>query len=444
MDKYSIGIVSLGCDKNRIDSEIILGSVSDEFNIVSDPKIADIILVNTCGFIESSKQESINSIIEMGKYKKKYKCKMLIVTGCLTQRYGEEIMSLMPEVDILLGVNDYDKLKQSIKEFSENNKKIYHSNYSDKIINKGNRLLTTGKFSAYLRIAEGCDNFCTYCIIPKIRGKFRSREIEDILEEAHFLAKSGVKEIILVAQDTTRYGIDLYGDRKLTLLLSELSKIDPIKWIRLLYCYPEEITDELILEIKYNKKVCKYLDMPIQHISNSVLKRMGRRGTKELIIENINKLRTAVPDIILRTTIIVGFPGETQDEYNEVKEFISNIKFDKLGVFKYSQEEDTVAALMPNQIDDNIKAAREKDLMLTQMKISYLKNQNKVGKVYDVIIEGQTNDMWFGRSSEFSPEIDGTIYFNGNENLNIGDFVKVKITNSKEYDLIGVEYYESC
>lgn len=444
MNKFSIGIVSLGCDKNRIDSEIILGSISDEFHIVSDPKEADIILVNTCGFIEISKQESINSIIEMGKYKKEYKCKMLIVTGCLTQRYGKEIMNLMPEIDILLGVNDYDKLKQSIQKFSENSKKIYYASHSDSIINTGNRILTTGKFSAYLRIAEGCDNFCTYCIIPKIRGKFRSREMNDILEEAHFLANNGVKEIILVAQDTTRYGVDLYGDKKLALLLSELSKIEAIKWIRLLYCYPEEITDELISEIRDNEKVCKYLDMPIQHISNSVLRRMGRRGTKELIIENINKLRIAVHNIILRTTIIVGFPGETEEEFEELKDFISNTKFDKLGVFKYSQEEGTVAAKNPCQVNSNIKKDREKELMLIQMEISYLKNKNKIGKIYDVIIEGQDNEMWVGRSSEMSPEVDGTIFFKGNESLNIGCFIKVKITDVKEYDLIGVEYYESC
>lgn len=361
MSDFSIGIVSLGCDKNRIDSEIILGSISNEFYIVNDPKEADIILVNTCGFIESSKQESINSIIEMGEYKRKYKCKMLIVTGCLTQRYGREIMDLMPEIDILLGVNDYDKLKDSIEEFGKNNRKVYHSNYSDNIINAGNRILTTNSNSAYLRIAEGCDNFCTYCIIPKIRGRFRSRKMEDIIEEAVSLAENGVKEIILVAQDTTRYGIDLYNDKKLSCLLSELSKIEGINWIRILYCYPEEITDDLIFEIQNNAKVCKYLDMPVQHISNSVLKRMGRRGTKELITENINKLRYAVPDIILRTTIIVGFPGETEKEFAELKEFISEIQFDKLGVFKYSMEEDTPAAEMIDQIDEEIKEKEKRN-----------------------------------------------------------------------------------
>ncbi|MDP4179137.1 MAG: 30S ribosomal protein S12 methylthiotransferase RimO [Bacillota bacterium] len=444
MSDFSIGIVSLGCDKNRIDSEIILGSISNEFHIVNDPKKADIILVNTCGFIESSKQESINSIVEMGEYKRKYKCKMLIVTGCLTQRYGREIMDLMPEIDILLGVNDYDKLKESIEEFSKNNRKVYHSNYSDNIINAGNRILTTNSNSAYLRVAEGCDNFCTYCIIPKIRGRFRSRKIEDILEEAVSLAENGVKEIILVAQDTTRYGIDLYNDKKLSYLLAELSKIEEIKWIRILYCYPEEITDELIFEIQNNAKVCKYLDMPIQHISNSVLKRMGRRGTKELITENINKLRYAIPDIILRTTIIVGFPGETEKEFAEVKELISEIQFDKLGVFKYSMEEDTPAAEMMNQIDEEVKEKREKELMMLQMKISKEKNQLKIGRTYDVLVEGYDDGVWVGRSFEMSPEIDGEISVKSNENLKIGDFTKVTITEAEEYDLIGVEYHESC
>ncbi|MEL7597174.1 MAG: 30S ribosomal protein S12 methylthiotransferase RimO, partial [Clostridiaceae bacterium] len=408
MTKYKIGLVSLGCDKNRIDSELILGSLATENKIVNNPKEADIIIVNTCGFIESSKQESIDTILEMAEFKKD-NCKLLIATGCLTQRYSEELHNLIPEIDIMLGVNDYDKLNTYIKDFFNHNNKICTCNYSDSTINEGERILTTPQYSAYLRIAEGCSNLCTYCIIPKIRGKYRSRSMENVIQEANDLAERGVKEIILVAQDTTKYGIDLYDEKKLPELIRKLSEIDNIEWIRILYCYPEEITDDLIDEIANNEKVCKYLDIPIQHISNSVLKRMNRKSTKEIITTNILKMRSKIKDLILRTSIIVGFPGETDKDFKELKEFISSIKFDKLGVFKYSQEEGTPAAKMDGQIDEEVKQYREEELMLMQQCGSKENNHKKIGKKYKVLVEGYKDGQWVGRNYEMSPEIDGAI-----------------------------------
>ncbi len=443
VEKLKFGIVSLGCDKNRIDSEMIIGRLHKKYELVNDPREAEIILVNTCGFIESSKQESIDTILEMAEYKRKCKCKVLVVTGCLSQRYKEELLELMPEIDIMLGVNNYDKLVESVEAFFDKNSKAVYVDYSDKDFTEGERVLTTGKSTAYLRIGEGCDNFCTYCIIPRIRGKYRSRKIEDIVLEAKKLAEQGVTEVILVAQDTTMYGIDLYGKKSLPELIRELSKIDNIKWIRLLYCYPEEITDEFIKEVASNSKVCKYIDMPIQHISNNVLKRMNRRGRKEQILDNIDKMRKQIPGLCLRTSIIVGFPGETEEDFNELKQFIIDAKLDKLGVFKYSQEEGTSAALMENQIPENVKESREQELMLIQQQISKSINEHKVGAVYEVLIERYENDSYVGRSYEMAPDIDGEIYFKSGKTLEVGKFVKVKITESLEYDLIGVVYYES-
>ncbi|MBV7274918.1 30S ribosomal protein S12 methylthiotransferase RimO [Clostridium sp. PL3] len=439
MNKLKVGLISLGCDKNRIDSEIILSHINMDNIIVNNPKEADIIIVNTCGFIESAKQESIDTILEMSKYKERYNCKLIVVTGCLTQRYGKELMELLPEIDIMLGVNDYAKLNESIKNCMENkNSKFYSCNYSDSSINEGKRILTTAPHTAYLRISEGCDNFCTYCIIPKIRGKYRSRNIESILEEAKSLASQGVKEIIVVAQDTTRYGIDIYGERMLSKLIREISNIEEIQWIRILYCYPEEITDELINEIANNNKVCNYLDIPIQHISDDVLKLMGRRGRKREIINNLNKLRDKIHDIAIRTSIIVGFPGESEENFDELKHFIKEIRFDKLGVFKYSQEEGTPAAEMENQIDEDTKKKREEELMLIQQDISKEINTSKINRIYEVLIEGKEKELWYGRSYEMAPEIDGLIYCESDKNLAIGDIVKIKITNSSEYDLMGV------
>lgn len=443
MTKYKVGMVSLGCDKNRVDSEIMLGQVEREYELTNNPKEADIIIVNTCGFIEKAKQESINTILDMAKYKIKYKCKLLIATGCLTQRYGKELLDLMPELDIVLGVNDYEKINKAIEGFIKENKKISSTNFTNEGINEGKRIITTNKSSAYLRIAEGCNNFCTYCIIPKIRGKFRSRKIENIIEEGKILANAGVKEIILIAQDTTNYGIDLYNQKRLHIVLRELSKIEGIEFIRVMYCYPEAIYDELIEEISKNDKVCKYLDLPIQHISNDILKRMGRKTSKEEIIDKIKTLRENVSNIVLRTSLIVGFPGETEEDFNELKEFLKEMKLDKVGVFTYSQEEDTPAALMENQIDEKIKQQREKELMEVQKEVSKAINKSKVGRTYKVLVESENSDCFIGRSYEMAPDIDGLIYIK-EKNLKANKFYDVKIKEALEYDLIGVVLNESC
>ncbi|MEG1002426.1 30S ribosomal protein S12 methylthiotransferase RimO [Clostridium sp.] len=447
MTKYKVGMVSLGCDKNRVDSEIMLGVMNKVYEITNNPKEADIIIVNTCGFIEKAKQESIDTILEMAKYKTENRCKLLIATGCLTQRYGKDLQELMPEIDIMLGVNDYNKIDKLIKEFIANEHiedKFTEVNYSDENINEGERVLTTESSTAYIRIAEGCNNFCTYCIIPKIRGKFRSREMENIIKEAKELASKGIKEIILIAQDTTLYGSDIYGEKTLHILLKELSKIEELKWIRVLYCYPEEIYDELIDEISVNDKVVKYLDLPIQHISNNILKLMGRRTTKEDIINKIDKLRTAMPNIALRTSLIVGFPNESEEDFNELKDFLIEYKLEKVGVFKYSREEGTAAAIMDNQIDEEIKAARENELMVTQSKISEEINSLKIGKIYDILVEGYNGEYYYGRNYEMAPEIDGNVLFTRHCAINKGDFTQVRIEKNTEYDLIGVGMCESC
>ena len=443
MEKFKVGMVSLGCDKNRIDSEILLGTISNEYEITNDPKEADIIIVNTCGFIEKAKQESINTILEMAEYKRNYKCKLLIATGCLTQRYGEELKSLMPEIDIMLGVNDYKKIHKLIKEFISNHKTSLEVNYSDSNINEGERILTTASQTAYLRIAEGCNNFCTYCIIPKIRGKFRSRSMENILKEAESLSKKGVKEIILVAQDTTLYGSDIYGEKKLHILLKKLAEIQGIEWIRVLYCYPEEIYEELIDEIAVNKKVVKYLDLPIQHISSKILKRMGRKTNKEDIIEKIDFIRSKIKGVTLRTSLIVGFPGEEEEDFEELKDFLKEYKLDKVGVFTYSREEGTPAANMENQIDENIKEKREKTLMMIQRSISKEINQLKINNIYDILVEGYNGEYYFGRNYEMIPEVDGKVFFKSENKIKNGEIVRVQIKSCTDYDLVGVVYNES-
>lgn len=434
MEKYKVGMVSLGCDKNRVDSELILGSINKHYEITNDAKEADIIIVNTCGFIESAKQESIDTILEMAEYKNKYRCKMLIATGCLTQRYGDELLDLIPEIDILMGVNDYMKLHRLILDFIKDQKRISSATYSDEGINEGIRLLTTKQHTAYVRIAEGCNNFCTYCIIPKIRGKFRSRLEKNILDEVKMLVNNGVKEIILIAQDLTDYGVDIYGKRMLHDLIS---KIEGVEWIRLLYCYPEEITDELIEEIAKNEKVVKYLDLPIQHISSSVLKKMGRRTNKEAIISKIDTLRSKVPGIALRTSLIVGFPGETDENFEELEKFLEDYKLENVGVFAYSQEEDTPAAKMDYQVDEEVKIQRQKNLMAVQRNVVKEQNKLKIGNIYDTIIDGNNGEYYIGRSYEMAPEIDGLIYIKKEKSLNLGDIVKVKIHDVMEYDLMG-------
>lgn len=443
LNKLKFGLVSLGCDKNRVDSEIILGFIQNTCEIVNDPKKADIILVNTCGFINSAKQESINTILEMNKYKEKYNCKMLIATGCLTQRYGKELKELIPEIDAILGVNDYKNLDKVINDFFSSGEKDIYCNYSDKEINEGKRLITSGSYSSYIRIAEGCNNCCSYCIIPQIRGKYRSRKFEKIVSEARKLSKNGTKELILIAQDTTKYGIDLYGKKRLHELLKELSLIDGIEWIRIMYCYPEEITDELIDEISSNEKVCNYIDMPIQHVSDDILKKMLRKTRKQEILNKIEKIRNKVPDITLRTSLIVGFPGETEENFNELCDFVKNIKINNLGVFEYSREEGTKAALMPMQISDEVKSKRKETIMIIQQQVSKEINSNKIGKIYKVLIEGFNGDYWYGRNFEMAPDIDGKVFFKSKAKLQVGDFIDIRVTENLEYDLIGVVYNES-
>lgn len=443
MSKFKVGMVSLGCDKNRVDSELILGSINKFYEITNNPKDAEIIIINTCGFIESAKQESIDTILEMAEYKKTHKCKMIIATGCLTQRYGDELLELIPEIDILMGVNDYMKLHKLIVDFIKTEQRVSSTTYKDDGVNEGERILTTNSHTAYLRIAEGCNNFCTYCIIPKIRGKFRSRSKESILAEANSLVNQGVKEIILIAQDLTNYGEDLYGKNQLHVLVNELSEIEGLEWIRLLYCYPEEITNELIEVIANNPKVMKYLDLPIQHISNNVLKMMARKTNKETIIDKIDLLREKVPGITLRTSLIVGFPGETEEDFNELCSFLKDYKLDNVGVFTYSQEEGTAAAKLPNQIDEDVKIKRKETLMNIQRGIVRDLNKLKIGNIYDTIIDGSTGEYYIGRNYEMAPEIDGLIYVTKKKTLKKGDIIKVKITNVMEYDLVGDVWDES-
>ncbi|WP_312458828.1 30S ribosomal protein S12 methylthiotransferase RimO [Proteiniclasticum sp.] len=439
MEKYKLGLVSLGCDKNRVDSEIMLGMLKNTYEITEEPKEADIIIVNTCGFIESSKQESIDTILEMAEYKKDHNCKLLMATGCLTQRYGEELLKLMPELDIILGVNNYGFLDQYVEKFIKTRERIMAVDYLDSGINEGERILTTGfGQTAYLRISEGCSNHCTYCIIPKIRGTYRSRPMEKILEEAKILAKGGVQEVIVVAQDTTRYGTDLYGKKALPELLRKLKEIEGIKWIRVLYLYPEEFTEELIEELKTNEKVVKYLDLPIQHISDGVLKRMARRTKKEDLLSLLRTLRHEIPDLVLRTSLIVGFPGETDEEFKELYDFVDEIEFDKLGVFTYSKEEGTAAALMKGQIRKDVKEHRRNLIMARQQEVSRRILERKVGKTYEVLVEGMGEDGYYGRSFEMAPEVDGMIIIKTQKDLMVGSFVDVKIIEALEYDLVGV------
>ena len=438
MEKYKLGLVSLGCDKNRVDSEIMLGMLKNTYEITEEPKEADIIIVNTCGFIESSKQESIDTILEMAEYKKDYNCKLLMATGCLTQRYGEELLKLMPELDIILGVNNYGFLDQYVEKFIKTRERIMAVDYLDSGINEGERILTTGfGQTAYLRISEGCSNHCTYCIIPKIRGTYRSRPMEKILEEAKTLVKGGVQEVIVVAQDTTRYGTDLYGKKTLPELLRKLKEIEGIKWIRVLYLYPEEFTEELIEELKTNEKVVKYLDLPIQHISDGVLKRMARRTKKEDLLSLLRTLRNEIPDLVLRTSLIVGFPGETEEEFKELYDFVDEIEFDKLGVFTYSKEEGTAAALMKEQIRKDVKERRRNLIMERQQEVSRRILERKVGKTYEVLVEGMGEDGYYGRSFEMAPEVDGMIFIKTERELMVGSFVNVNIIEALEYDLVG-------
>ena len=429
-----VGFISLGCTKNLIDTEMTIGLFREhQYTIVNDTNEAEIIVINTCGFIESAKQEAINTILEMAEYKTKGTCKYLIVMGCLVERYIKELRRTLPEVDLFIPIKDYDKLWEKIDTLIDPKKLNLHTTQLDYM----NRVITTGKITAYLKIAEGCSNRCTYCAIPYIRGKYVSRPFEEILEEAKNLANKGYKEIIVIAQDTTKYGIDLYGKPKLAELLEEISKIEGIKWIRFLYAYPESITDELIETVKNNEKICKYFDIPIQHISDSVLKRMNRKTTGEDIKQKILKIKKEIPEAILRTTLIVGFPGETEEDFQKLIKFIGEAYFDKLGAFKYSKEEGTPAAKLPNQIHYKTKIKRYNKIMELAQKISKQKLQEKIGQEYEMLIETETFDKryYVGRTYMDIPEEDGLVFIPKNNIQNT--WIRIKITNVKNYDLIG-------
>lgn len=444
-----VGFVSLGCSKNLVDTEMMIGVFkSNRFEVVNNPAEADIIVVNTCGFIESAKEEAINTILEMAEYKKTGKCKILVATGCLVERYKDELKKAMPEVDIFLKYSDYAEEKgKSAEIFANVLERIYTQyNVEEKIKSTNldfmNRVVTTGKNYAYLRIAEGCSNRCTYCAIPNIRGSFVSRRMEDILEEAKKLVESGRRELIIIAQDTSKYGKDIYGKSMLANLLQDLCNIKDLKWIRFLYCYPEDITDELINVVKNNDKICKYFDIPIQHISDKILKRMNRKTTSISIKEKISKLRKKIPGVVIRTTLMVGFPGEEQSDFDELYNFVKETKFDKLGAFMYSKEENTPAANFKNQVHPMTKKARFNKIMKLQKEISKENEEKLIGKNVEVLVEGITSDdkYYVGRTYMDVPEIDGLAYIKiKNETVNrdlIGEYIKANIIDVKDYDLI--------
>lgn len=447
-----VGFISLGCSKNLIDTEIAIGHFkNNKYEIENNPEKAEIIVINTCGFIESAKEEAINTILEMAEYKKK-KCKYLIVMGCLVQRYYEELVKALPEVDLFIKIDEYDKMWQKIEKLiTEDTVEISTTNKSKKISEIKplpmpthneffERVVTTGKNFAYLKIGEGCSNRCTYCAIPYIRGPFVSRPQEEIIEEAKILANKGIKEIIIIAQDTTKYGVDIYGEPKLAELLQKISEIPEIKWIRFLYSYPEGITDELIQTVKNNEKICKYFDIPIQHISDSILKKMNRRTNRKEITNLLVKLRKEIPDVTLRTSLIVGFPGETQKDFEELSEFVKTAKFDKLGAFMYSKEDGTPAAKLPEQIHGNTKKSRYNKIMAVQQKISNENLQRKIGQEFEVLIEDISFDgnYLIGRTKQDVPDIDGVVYVKNTDVKNlVNKFAKVHITDVKDYDLIG-------
>ena len=427
-----IGFISLGCSKNLVDTEMMIGLIKKSGYIVcNNIEEADMILINTCGFINDAKEESINTILEIVQLKKDGKCKYIVVTGCLAKRYKQELIKLIPEVDCFIGTDEY-------KDFGDIINNLVNENRLQDKIRDIDRVITTPKYMAYLKIAEGCDNRCTYCAIPYIRGKYVSRTIEDILEEANKLYKDGIKELIIIAQDTTKYGIDIYGEYTLDKLLDKIAKIG-FKWIRVLYTYPETINDNLIKVIKENKNICPYFDIPIQHISDSVLKRMGRKGDSKQIKNVIEKIRKEIPNATIRTTLIVGFPGETQDDFDKLYDFVKETKFNRLGVFKYSKEENTPAEKLDGHLHYKTKEKRQKQIMQLQQQISYYNNREKIGNKYDMIIEEIVNDGVFGRTYMDAPEIDGVVESKNvkNKKYNIGDIIEVEIIDCYEYDLIG-------
>lgn len=453
MEKIKLFCVSLGCDKNLVDTEKMLGVAGGlGVSFTDDETEADAILINTCCFIGDAKEESVNTILEMARYKEEGKCRALIVAGCLAQRYKQEIIDEIPEVDAILGTTSYEEIGNVLtrlfgeeKEKKEEHISCFHD-LKELPETAKKRVMTTGGHYAFLKIAEGCDKRCSYCIIPYLRGPYRSVPMEQLLAEARELAENGVRELILVAQETTLYGKDLYGEKTLPKLLHELAQIPGIYWIRIQYCYPEEITDELIQAIKTEEKVCHYLDIPIQHASDRILKRMGRRTHKAELKERIGALRREIPDIALRTPFICGFPGETEEDHEELMEFVDEMEFERVGVFTYSAEEDTPAYSYPDQIPEEVKEERRADVMELQQEIAFEHCENMVGKVLDVMIEGKVADepAYVGRTYMDAPNVDGLIFVNADEMLMSGDFVRVKVTGANEYDLIGEVYHESA
>ena len=430
-------LISLGCDKNLVDSEVMLGLLNKAgHELTNDETEAEAVVINTCAFISDAKEESINTIIEMGRLKKTGRLKKLIVAGCLSQRYKDEIMKELPEIDVIIGATNYDKIVEAIG--TDEDAIVDDINYTPKPVSE--RIVTTNASMAYFKIAEGCNKLCTYCIIPHIRGRYRSIPMDRLLESAEKLAADGIKELVLVAQETTLYGVDLYGGKKLPELLTKLSDIEGIEWIRLLYCYPEEITDELISVMAENPKICHYIDIPIQHSENEILRRMGRKTSREDIVSLVSKLRTAMPDIAIRTTLISGFPGETQELHDGLVDFVDECEFDRLGVFTYSPEEGTPAAGYEDQVDGELAAKWRDEIMELQQEISYEKNQDLIGSIQRVLIEGYLveDDVYVGRTYRDAPGVDGIVFVSAPCELMSGSFVDVKITEANEYDLTGV------
>ncbi len=444
MKKRNVAIITLGCAKNDIDSELMKSIlIENEFDLVEKLYDAEIIIVNTCGFINSAKEETIKTIWEMTQYKHEANCKYLILTGCLAERYPKELLDEIDEVDAVIGTGNIDKIAKIIFNLDKKNKKIMKTgNINCPYLENVKRL--NNKTTVYVKISEGCNNYCTYCIIPKLRGRYRSRSIENIVNEVKCLVKNGAKEIILIAQNTTDYGIDIYGEYKLPQLLKELNNIEGLKWIRLLYLYPDNFTSELIYAIKSCEKVLKYVDIPIQHINDDILDRMNRTTCKRKIIDLINKLRNEIPEIIIRTTLIVGFPGETEEQFDELYDFVKNIEFDKLGVFTYSKEEDTAADKFTNQVPLEIKKMRKNKIMQLQQNISFNINKSKIDHMYTALVENNyDSNIYIGRTYMDCPDIDGILYIESDEQLKLNSFVKVKITDCLEYDLMGEIVNES-
>lgn len=441
----NIYFVSLGCDKNLVDSEVMLGLLAEKGHTLTDDEAkADVIVVNTCSFIHDAKEESIETLLEMAEYKKAGSAKVLVAAGCLAQRYQQEILDEIEEVDAVVGTTGYGDICRVIDEALEGQRQVDIHSLAELPAPEVHRVITTGGYSSYLKIADGCDKHCSYCIIPKIRGEYRSYPKEQIIKTARQLADAGVKELNIVAQETTMYGKDIYGKKVFHELLRELCQVDGIEWIRILYCYPEEITDELIQVMKEEKKICHYLDLPIQHASDDILKRMGRRTNKAQLVDIIGRLRAEIPDIALRTTLITGFPGETEAQHEELMDFVEQMRFDRLGVFTYSPEEGTAAALMPDQIDEDVKLQRQEELMALQQEIAFEISDAMTGRTLDVLVEGRLPEegVYIGRTYKDAPDVDGYIFITAPYELMSGDFVKVTVTGSNEYDLIGEVLYE--